>query len=79
MKDLDIFAQVGRAVAHDEIIPFKVKNKKLIVNGKKSDIEGSTISLTLVKVRTSNGMMFIKEIMLLRKRSVAFYYLILNC
>lgn len=50
VENLDIFGKVGRAVAHDEIIPFKVKNKKVIVNSKKSDIEEGSVSLTLVKV-----------------------------
>ena len=50
VENLDIFGKVGRAVAHDEIIPFRVKNKKLIVNGRKDDIEESSVSLTLVKV-----------------------------
>lgn len=50
VENLDIFGKVGRAVAHDEYIPFKVKNKKLLVNGKKDDIEEGSVSLTLVKV-----------------------------
>ncbi|KAF6016406.1 hypothetical protein EB796_025290 [Bugula neritina] len=49
VEQLDIYKEVGRGVAHDEIIPFKVKSKKLIVNGKKSDIVGKSVSLTLVK------------------------------
>ncbi|XP_067933534.1 malectin-like [Watersipora subatra] len=54
VKNLDIFGKVGRAVAHDEIIPFQVKNKKLIVNGRKSDIEDNSVSLTLLKGERDN-------------------------
>ena len=34
VKDLDIFDKVGRGVAHDEIIPFKIKSNKLIIEDK---------------------------------------------
>lgn len=51
VEGLDIFHKVGRAVAHDEIIPFKVKNRRLIVNKEKSEIHGNVVPLTFVKVR----------------------------
>lgn len=50
VRDLDIFAKVGRGVAHDETIPFKVQKNQLIVNGKKSPIQNKKVMLTLVKV-----------------------------
>lgn len=31
VKDLDIFAQAGRGIAHDVVVPFKIKQKKLII------------------------------------------------
>lgn len=53
IEGLDIFGKVGRGVAHDEIIPLKVKNKHLIVKGKKSPITGGKVSLTFLKVGLS--------------------------
>ena len=50
MENLDIFGKVGRGVAHDEIIPFKVRSKKLVINNRKSDIRNGAVTLTLVKV-----------------------------
>ncbi|XP_013398557.1 malectin-B [Lingula anatina] len=40
VEDLDIFGKVGRGVAHDEVIPFIVKNGKIRVRGESSDISG---------------------------------------
>ena len=34
VENLDIFAKVGRGVAHDEIVPFQIRQNKLIINGK---------------------------------------------
>jgi hypothetical protein len=34
VDSLDIFAKVGRGVAHDEIVPFQIRQNKLVVNGK---------------------------------------------
>lgn len=34
IKDLDIFARAGRGVAHDEIVPFTIKQNKIIIGGK---------------------------------------------
>lgn len=31
VKDLDIFDQAGRGIAHDVVVPFKIKQKKLII------------------------------------------------
>jgi hypothetical protein len=51
VENLDIFGKVGRGVAHDEVIPFRVSKRHLFVNNKKSPIVNNQISLTLVKVR----------------------------
>ncbi|ESO97776.1 hypothetical protein LOTGIDRAFT_103588 [Lottia gigantea] len=48
VNELDIFAKVGRGVAHDEIIPFTIKNGKLRVNGETSQIDGK-ISVEFLK------------------------------
>ncbi|KFM75936.1 Malectin, partial [Stegodyphus mimosarum] len=40
VSDLDIFAKVGKGVAHDEHIPFTVKGNKLIVNEEESEHDG---------------------------------------
>lgn len=50
MEDLDIFDKVGRGVAHDEIIPFRVSKKQLFVKGRKSPIVNNHISLSMIKV-----------------------------
>lgn len=46
---LDIFAKVGRAVAHDEIIPFKVEDGQLMLNNEVSSFDG-TLVVEFVKV-----------------------------
>ncbi|XP_050408607.2 malectin-B [Patella vulgata] len=48
VNELDIYAKVGRGVAHDEIIPFSIKNGKLRVNGETSQIDGK-ISVEFLK------------------------------
>lgn len=51
IHELDIFGKVGRGVAHDELIPFSVRNGKLKYNGETSDIMDGTIPVEFVKVR----------------------------
>lgn len=34
IEELDIFAKVGRGVAQDELVPFQVRNNKLVIKGK---------------------------------------------
>lgn len=34
IEELDIFAKAGRGVAQDELVPFQVRENKLIINGK---------------------------------------------
>ena len=50
VEGLDIYAQVGRGSAHDEIIPFSVKDGLLRLGTEKSKIEGNKISLEFLKV-----------------------------
>ena len=50
-EELDIFGKVGRGVAHDEVIPFTVKNGRIVYNGESSPIEGNKVSIRFVKVR----------------------------
>ncbi|KAG8183605.1 hypothetical protein JTE90_025156 [Oedothorax gibbosus] len=40
VSDLDIFAKVGKGVAHDEYVPFTVQGNKLIVNDEESEHDG---------------------------------------
>ena len=50
VQGLDIYDQVGRGTAHDEIIPFTVKNGELKVGGDISSIEGGKVGVSFVKV-----------------------------
>ncbi|XP_043283386.1 malectin-A [Venturia canescens] len=49
VTDLDIFERVGRGIAHDEYIPFKVQRGKLIYNDEESDISGGKIRVEFIK------------------------------
>ena len=49
VPSLDIFAKVGKAAAHDEIVPFSVGNGQLHVSGESSDF-GGTLSVEFSKV-----------------------------
>lgn len=40
LDELDIFSKVGRMTAHDEYIPFQVKNGRLVVKGRSSSYSG---------------------------------------
>lgn len=50
VTDLDIFEKVGRGVAYDEYVPFKVQAGKLIYNNEESDILGGKIRVEFIKV-----------------------------
>ena len=50
VDQLDIYHQVGRATAHDEIVPFSIKGKRLHVSGQVSVLEGSKLRVDFVKV-----------------------------
>ena len=49
VEGLDIYGRVGRGVAHDEIIPFSIKNGMLKVGGESSLFDGK-LSVEFVKV-----------------------------
>ena len=51
VEELDIFGKVGHGVAHDEIIPFTVKNGRLRYNGESSPIENNKVSIKFAKVK----------------------------
>lgn len=53
VKDLDIFERVGRGVAHDEIVPFQVRQNKIIINGKGSNFNNE-IKVEFVKTEKDN-------------------------
>ncbi|XP_070158350.1 malectin-A [Polyergus mexicanus] len=49
VADLDIFERVGRGVAHDEYVPFRVQEGKLIYNDEESDILAGKIRVEFIK------------------------------
>lgn len=49
VADLDIFDKVGRGVAHDEYIPYTIRNGKLYYNEEESDIRGGKIKVEFIK------------------------------
>ncbi|GJQ83350.1 hypothetical protein Trydic_g18135 [Trypoxylus dichotomus] len=49
VSDLDIFDKVGRGVAHDEYVPFRIARGKLYYNGEESDIHGNKIRVEFIK------------------------------
>ena len=50
INNLDIFSKVGKAMAHDEYVPFEIRNGMLEVQGEKSHF-GGTLSVDFVKVK----------------------------
>ena len=40
IDELDIFVKAGRATAHDEYIPFQIKNDRLVVKGRSTSYSG---------------------------------------
>ena len=51
VPNLDIFAKVGGAAAHDEIVTFSVEKGQLLVGGETSDF-GGVLSVEFAKVHT---------------------------
>lgn len=49
VSDLDIFAKVGIAAAHDEVTRFVIDSGRLVVNGEDSSFHG-TLSIEFAKV-----------------------------
>lgn len=55
LKDIDIFARVGKAQAHDEYISFELQNNRVLVNRK--EITGAyDVSSKLLKLRFIKGL-----------------------
>lgn len=50
VEGLDIYHRVGRGVAHDEVIPFTVKNGELRVGQGHSQILGGKVPVEFIKV-----------------------------
>lgn len=53
IKDLDIFDKVGRGVAHDELVPFQIRQNKIIMNGK-SSVFSSEVKVEFIKTDQDN-------------------------
>ena len=51
---LDIFEKVGKAVAHDEYIPFRVTKGKILVNDEESELVGKKIRVEFIKGNQDN-------------------------
>ena len=49
VRNLDIFSKVGKAMAHDEYIPFTISDGMLEVHGEKSPFHGK-LSIEFLKV-----------------------------
>ena len=50
VENLDIFGKVGRGVAHDEVVPFQIRQNKLIINGKATPFN-SEVRVDFIKVK----------------------------
>ena len=51
VSNLDIFAKVGKAIAHDEVTRFTIDNGQLLVGDQVSDFDGTlTVEFSKVKV-----------------------------
>jgi hypothetical protein len=49
LDEFDIFSKAGRATAHDEYIPFQIKNGRLVVKGRSSSYSG-VLKVTFQKI-----------------------------
>ena len=52
VSNLDIYAKVGKAIAHDEVTRFTIENGQLLVGDQVSDFEG-TLTVEFSKVHTT--------------------------
>ena len=52
VSNLDIFARVGKAIAHDEVTRFTIENGQLLVGDRVSDFDG-TLRVEFAKVSYS--------------------------
>ena len=50
IRNLDIFARVGKAVAHDEVVAFSLQDEELVVGEEATPFDG-TLSIQFAKVR----------------------------
>lgn len=46
-----IINKVGKAVAHDEYVPFRVTKGKILVNDEESEMVGKKIKVEFIKVK----------------------------
>lgn len=60
IKDLDIYDKVGYGVAHDEYVPFSVKNGKLNIGQHSAPFSGS-LYVEFVKVSRQHYKFFFAE------------------
>nr|CAG4636266.1 EOG090X081J [Eubosmina coregoni]SVE69865.1 EOG090X081J [Eubosmina coregoni] len=51
---LDIFEKVGKAVAHDEYISFRVTKGKILVNDEESELVGKKVKVEFIKGNQDN-------------------------
>lgn len=51
---LDIFEKVGKAVAHDEYIPFRITKGKVLVNDEESELVGNKLKVEFIKGHQDN-------------------------
>jgi len=49
VSDLDVFERVGRGVAHDEYIEFRVENNKILFQDDESEIRAGMIRIEFIK------------------------------
>ncbi|CAG9315525.1 unnamed protein product [Blepharisma stoltei] len=56
VKDLDIYAKVGKNAAYDEFIKFKYEGEKILINGKesKNSVQNGKIKVEFVKGEKDN-------------------------
>jgi hypothetical protein len=54
VKDLDIFQRVGRGIAHDEKIPFQIRQNKMIIKGKSQEFSNK-IHVEFIKVSVESN------------------------
>jgi hypothetical protein len=61
VSNLDIFAKVGKAIAHDEVTRFTIENGQLLVGDQVSDFDG-TLTVEFSKVKIDIHTVYISKI-----------------
>jgi len=51
IENLDIFDKVGKGVAHDEYVPFSIRDNAFVYNNVESFINNGKIKVEFLKVR----------------------------